>query len=640
MRFSFRRPPRWIDTLDWTPERPFGWEPQAQANTARPGNDDIGWNQPRAEAPKPAPQPDVAPDPPPAANLNRAPSWLAPRLAIGLAQGLGLFLLIQARAHGLWPGSDPWLFAALSLAGLFAPLLVLEGLGDIALPALLLWSAIAAAILASLGLYHHWRIQGQDQGYAGLALAATTAVMLTIAQCLLRAGLRDRKLLAAYPTYFDTAWTLAARLFIWAVVTGTAWALLGSGNSLFNWLRAHDPGFRPHFDPALLILPLMGLASAAAFDMTSARSWSRRFVRKAALACFTLALPLLILAAAALLVRHLLALPVSLAMALGCAALLLAALNASYRGEPNRGGWRKASEFIASFLLPALVAVAALALAARINALGWTAVRVYAAAVLALLALYGLGAGGAALISIGGGRWMQRLEVVNPALALLVIAACLALSSPLADPLKLAVTAQQARLNKGADPTSFDFAWLRRDGGRFGAAALADLAAAPEPDIARAAAVTLSAAPGSDAPPPTQIGANITVRTPGARLPDALLHQDWAALGEGVPPCLTKPALACDAWFLDLDHDGAREILLVYGNDTRWWASVLKLADGAWRPAASFASPRCHGLLTALREGRFSDVDPLPGWRDLLVAGLRITAKPTPPADLPCPSSN
>jgi hypothetical protein len=44
--------------------------------------------------------------------------------------------------------------------------------------------------------------------------------------------------------------------------------------------------------------------------------------------------------------------------------------------------------------------------------------------------------------------------------------------------------------------------------------------------------------------------------------------------------------------------------------------------------------------LTALREGRFSDVDPLSGWRDLLVAGLRITAKPTPPADLPCPSSN
>ncbi len=85
------------------------------------------------------------------------------------------------------------------------------------------------------------------------------------------------------------------------------------------------------------------------------------------------------------------------------------------------------------------------------------------------------------------------------------------------------------------------------------------------------------------------------------------------------------------------DRDGSREILLVYGNDARWWASVLKLADGRWRPAASFASPNCRGLLTALRQGRFRDVRPLPGWRDLLVAGLRITAKPTVPADLPCP---
>ena len=78
------------------------------------------------------------------------------------------------------------------------------------------------------------------------------------------------------------------------------------------------------------------------------------------------------------------------------------------------------------------------------------------------------------------------------------------------------------------------------------------------------------------APPPSQIGANITVRTPGARLPDSLLNRDWSGVAGAVPPCLTKPALACDAWFLDLDRDGTTEILLVYGSDARWWASVMK----------------------------------------------------------------
>lgn len=649
MRFSFRKEPRWVDsgTLRWTPEVPLGFEPAS--------NDDIGWTEddlpePRAWQPEPElapdPQPEFAPRPRPAprpepvaeaspvpANRNTAPAFTAQRLFIGLAQGAALYLLTQARTHGTWPGSDPYLFTALAMALLFAPLLVLEGLGEIALPLLLGWSAIAAALLASLGLYHHWRIQGPDQSHAGLTLAAMTALALTIAQAGLRAAVKDGKF-PAYTTLFETAWTLAARLSLWAVMTGTAWAFLGSGNSLFNWLRGH--GLHPGGEPSLLILPLVGLASAAAFAMTGGTSWTRRFVKRAALACFTLALPLLTVAGAMLAAKAFAA-PPPATVALGCAALLLLAVNASYRGENVRGQWRRISEFLAAFVMAALVAIAALALHARVAEFGWTASRVHAAAVTAMLGLYALGYAGAALISIGGGRWMRPLEKVNIALAPVLVAACLALCSPLADPLKLAVHAQTARLAHGADPAGFDFAWLRAHGGRFGTTALADMLHSPSPEIARDAAVTLSAPPDAEAPPPSQIGANITVRTPGARLPNALLAQDWRPVAGQVPPCLTRPALPCDAWFLDLDGDGAREILLVYGNDARWWGSVLKLADGRWRPAARFASPDCRGLLTALRQGRFTEAAPLPGWRDLLVSGLRISASPAETPQLPCP---
>ncbi len=89
---------------------------------------------------------------------------------------------------------------------------------------------------------------------------------------------------------------------------------------------------------------------------------------------------------------------------------------------------------------------------------------------------------------------------------------------------------------------------------------------------------------------------------------------------------------------MDLDRDGAPEILLVYGTDTRWWASVMKRdVRGDWNPAASFASPACRGTLSAMRKGNLYMVDPAPTWQDLLVAGFRLTAKPGPKPDLPCP---
>jgi hypothetical protein len=663
MGFFRKDSPRWVDALDWTPEQPFGFEPRAD-------NDGIGWHdesmpEPQAAVPEPSseeptaaaphtieltareiapattPQPVAEPHPDPLprpANTNSTAGFSTARLAIGLAQGLSLYLLVQSRAHGIWPGHDPYLFAALSLAGIFAPLVLLEGLGEVPVILLGLWSGIVAAALASLGLYHQWRIQGPEQLHAGVALAVLVALMLVTTQALLRSWTKSGRVLSGYRITFDLTWTLIARLLIWSAITAAAWAILGSGNSLLNWLRSHYPGFRPSVDPQLLILPLVALASAAAFDMTGPGSWTKRIARKVLLACWTVALPMLVVAAATLLVMHLFVSPVPLAWSLGFALLLLVAVNASYRGDIARGHWRKASEFAAAFLILGLAGIAAVALHLRVEALGWTADRLYAACAIAMTGLYGLLYVGAALISIGGGRWMQRLEIINPLMALLLVGVCLALASPLADPLQMAVASQAARLEHGTiDTAAFDFGYLRRQGARFGADALATLAKSRIPDVARDATITLSAPPGMDAPPPSQIGANITVRTPGARLPALLLAHDWGSEKLAVPPCLTRPAMTCDAWFMDLDHDGTREILLVHGNDARWWATVMKQTRAGWRPAASFASPNCRGSLSAMRAGDLYAVEPAPTWQDLLVAGFRLTAKPAPKADLPCP---
>ena len=652
MRF-FRKndaAPRWVDTdaLRWNPDEPLDAEPRFA-----PGND-RGWTQdwraePRAAAPEPQ-QP--APSPVPAAilaaapeaapaNLNRAPRLWPVRLAIGFAQGLFVWSLLATREAGAWPGSDPYLFSALMLAGIFAPLVLLEGLGEIETRLLALWSGTVAAVTGTLGLYHHWRIQGLEQpSYSLFTLSVLCALMLFTAQVLVRAMLREGRALPAYRALFDATWTLAARLLVWAVAAGFAWALIGSGNSLLNWLRQHNPAFDLGVAPLLLTLPLIGLSSAAALQLTAPESHIRqsplrRAITAALVTCATVALPLLVIASAAALAVHVTTASLPAGFALGFALLLVLAFNASYRGGEPRPAWRKGSEFLAAFLVVALVIVAAQALQARIALFGWTGLRVLAVATLLALGAYGVSYVVAALIAIGGGGWMRRIEWPNRVLALGLIAACLALASPLADPVRLAVQAQAARA-ASTDPGILDLGWMRKKGLRFGHETLVAMTHSANPLLARDAAITLSVAPGLDAPTPTEIGANILIRTPGARQPNALLEPDWSAFGDRVPPCLTKPSLSCEAWFLDMDRDGRNEILLVYGNDARWWAAVMKLGPEGWRPVASLAAPPCRGSLDAMRAGNIRPADPLPGWRDLLVAGMRLTPTPAPGSYQPC----
>lgn len=674
MRFCFHRKqePRWIDAPDfaWVPDDPFELAPSNDSGTNEaaqetPSVDDLddlspGDLSPGAQSPftirepssrdEPLSQDTGAPsDIPPPQPLHRpAPAprpariLLWARMAIGLAQGLGLYLLLNSREAGAMPGADPYLFSALSLAGLLAPLVLLEGLGEIAAILLLPWSGIVAAGLAGLGLYHHWRIQAPQQGHSGFALILLCAVLLFIAQALMRTWLAERGARRPYRIAFEAAWSLAARLCIWAAITGTAWAFLGTGSSLVNWLRPQ--GLELSFDPALLTMPLVGLASAFALHITAGRALAMRQVRSLLMALAAVSLPLMVGVGTALLIVHLTRAPVPAAMLLGCAAALVIAVNASWRGHCARGRRRHWPQFAAAFLILLLTAMAAAALSARIGQYGWTAARIYGGAAATALACYGILYGGAALVSAVDGRWRQRIEPANFIMALALVAGCIALASPLADPARLAVQAQAQRLKDGAvAPGAFDFTWLRRHGLRFGHDTLADMtqgrAADFSTEAARDAAITLSTAPGTHAPAPTQIGANITVRTPGARLPAALLAQDWpdsgASSGASVPPCLTKAAMACDAWFMDLDGDGTNEILLVYGNDAHWWASVMKQRGGNWQPAATLSSPPCAAgpSLAAMRAG---EVTPLPGWRDLWVAGQRLHLTPEPVPEIGC----
>src|SRR5579864_5459451 len=66
----------------------------------------------------------------------------------------------------------------------------------------------------------------------GSALAAA-ALALFIAQALVIGGQSDRRLIAAYPTYFAVAWKQEVQLLLSLFFLGVLWALLRLGAELF-----------------------------------------------------------------------------------------------------------------------------------------------------------------------------------------------------------------------------------------------------------------------------------------------------------------------------------------------------------------------------------------------------------------------
>jgi len=555
----------------------------------------------------------------------RAIALLLPRLLVGFAQSVSLSLLFAGRA-----AMDPYLFSAALMVGLFAPLLVLSGLGRARFALLLIWTIFAGLLLAAAGAYHHWRTLETYNGHPGLSLVALIALFLFIGQALVESRSGD------YPAHYRSAWQLAIRIGVCSAAAGLAWAAAGAVSDL---MREHYPAL-PF---AFLIISTVTLSTALTAQLTN--DWLLGVLQEGAVSAFAMALPFVLLLSVAVVGCDLSdiwqpSLPVWAALT----TVLIVCINASYRdGTSLRANWRRRAEFAGSLVLLALVLMAAYGLAARVAQLGWTDGRIFAVAGLLMMGAYSLAYSASALISLGGGGWMQRIEDSNLALAFSALMLLAALASPLADPARLAVAAQTYRLSQHQVPANdFDYAWLRDHGLRFGHEALSKLQSSQaDPLVARGAFDALTATTASFRPAPTEIGANIHVRS-NQGLPSGLLERDWSKVS-GAPPCLTNASAICDAFFADVDDDGRDEIILAYGTDVHWWASVMKQGQdvqgnmrGGWYVEGTLAPPSCPGSLTALRSGQFALVRPAGNWRDLLVAGMRLSVvRPNMP--MACP---
>ena len=179
------------------------------------------------------------------------------RLAIGLLQGIALYLLWRAGDDRVWPATEPALFAPLSMIAFFVPLIAVQGLGSMRPRTLLVWAVAATAALAVLGMHDRFRVwlpdlpepprgNGIDErSLPSFGVVFFSAAALFIAHALIAAGDEARKWIARYEIYFDTAWKLGIQLALSLLFVGVFWGVLELGAAPVQADRSGFPG-APH----------------------------------------------------------------------------------------------------------------------------------------------------------------------------------------------------------------------------------------------------------------------------------------------------------------------------------------------------------------------------------------------------------
>ncbi|GAA0552649.1 hypothetical protein FHS83_001517 [Rhizomicrobium palustre] len=577
----------------------------------------------------------------------------AGRLIAGAIQGVTLYFLYEAYEAHSAVAANGFIFAPLVILALFIPLAVSQGLGNLRNATLAIWIAAAAAVIAGFAVYDIWHgwptervfIHSQSETLPRNLPAFGTfffsGVFLFIAQALVIAGDAEKKFIAAYPSYFDTAWKQGLQFALAGVFVGVFWALLWLGAALFKLI---DLDFLEKLiEHRWFAIPATTLAIAAALHVTDVRANLVRGARSLVLALFSWLLLLIVVIAAGFLfslvftgLAPLWKTRMATNLLLTAAASLAVLINAAYQdGDEERRPvkiLRLASSLGGVLLLP-IVTLAAYATYLRIAQYGWTADRISAVAVIVVAASYAVGY---AIAALAPKAWLKRIEIWNVATSFLVLVIIAALFSPLADPMRIGVASQLARLESGkVAPEKFDVWYLRHEGGRFGKETLEKLSKSPNATLAANAKTALASEAGyrtlpEQKPEPVDLAARIRVYPAGAKLPDSFLKQDWKR-DPSTMPCLASGIF--EGWHCTaiLRNAPQTEVVLVYGDDAPGDYKQIVLfreTDGVWTAISRFDGKLCGREYSDLLTGKFETATPIQP--DLVVAGRRVAMQPTP----------
>jgi hypothetical protein len=575
------------------------------------------------------------------------------RLLIGLIQGLILYGLYLSVENKIWPATNKYVFASTFLVFLFAPTILISSLGHMLQRRVWIWGGIAAAILLSLGVYDIWRVADLPSGIddydrakdiiPSFLLLFFTAAGFYIAQSLVLAAAVDQKPIAKYATYFEISWKLLIQLKFAILFTGVLWAVLWLGAALFMLVKIEFLGellIKPWF-----AIPITTFAFSTAFHITDVKPAFIHGVRTLLLVMLSWLLPIAVL----LVSIFMLSLPFTglqplwatghaSAVLLGTAAILVLLINTAYQnGEIEQQIVRvlRWSARVAAILLMPLVSMAVYSLGLRVLDYGWTTDRIIAAVCVLIAASYATGYLWAA---IGKGKWLTHVASTNVLTALLILAVLLSLFSPLADPARISVASQLARLESGLiSATKFDFDYLRFDGVRYGREALKSLQLTERGndavlirEKANAALQKKNRWVEQSTIKPIDNLENITVWPWGKKLPESFLNTDWgnSEVRWRVPDCLNTRNKKCDAYLVELTQDNIPEILLM--DDTSYGGKSVFMQDtkGRWKLAGSVSVSLkgCGDVLgRSINSGNYRAVGPV--LNDIEIGGQRLIIK-------------
>jgi hypothetical protein len=206
------------------------------------------------------------------------------RLVIGLLQGLLLYVLYRAAMEHAWPATVPPLFVGVVLAGVLGPVLLVSSLGHLPRRALAGWVAGAAAIAAALGAYDGWRQvietmseRGRESLAPSAPLILATMAGFFIAHAMVLTGHAERRRIAAYQGYFETAWKLGVQLGFSALFVGATWLVLTLGAQLFLLVKLTL--FKEVIGKSWFAIPVTVFAFTAAMHITDVRPAIVRGIR-------------------------------------------------------------------------------------------------------------------------------------------------------------------------------------------------------------------------------------------------------------------------------------------------------------------------------------------------------------------------
>lgn len=547
------------------------------------------------------------------------------RLAIGLVQGGALWWLYDSAdsTTGLalfsWPATVPQLFGPLLLVFAFVPVVMLAGVGRLRWLTFAVWSVVAAAVLGLLGWHDVARQSAETlryPPYLNPPLLAFAAAALFISHHLVVPADRARRWIAAYPDYFDTAWKAGVQLALSLGFTLAFWILLQLGSALFDIIGLKFLSTLIHEE--WFAIPVTTLVFAVAVHLTDVRDGLIRGVRSVAL----MLLSWLLLLMTVLVAAFLGALPFTglsglwetgsaTALVLSAAGALIILVNTAYQdGQADNlpPMVLRAAVRIASVLLTPLIVIAVWGLALRIGQYGLTPDRIIACACALVGAAYAGGYGWAALSPFWrASDWMKPLERTNIWTAVVAVGVILALFSPLADPARLSVADQMARLERGAvAPDKFDYRFLRFDSGKAGQAALARLAHSSKPAVAERAQQAQRVRNRYDMADGGGIESVIVKAWPTG----TVLPADFTRFIEKQDAVNCHAQGDCVASLIDLNADGAPEVLLA----NRYDLTLFSSGKTGWVREGAYALMQCrgagHGPREYLTSGRLTAAPP------------------------------